>query len=298
MDLLSKMSTYVRVVESGSFAAAAKQLRVSSAAVSRQIATLEHELRASLIARTTRKMVVTSAGRRYFERCLRILHEVDEAQSIGRGERLDGPLKISAPVTFGLACVVPEMRSLMRSHPGLFVDLYLEDRLIDLIPEGVDVAIRVGSAPPESTELIAQKLFTYERVLVAAPPYLRSHGTPKRPEALVKHDGLMHFMAPADTWTLREGDHEVRVRPKIVFRSNALHALRELAVEGAGIALLPHWFVRGALSSGELRVVLPSWRSDTVTANAIHRRAQRGEPRVLALIDHLRKAYTGPAYRV
>ncbi len=298
MDLLSKMSTYVRVVESGSFAAAAKQLRVSSAAVSRQVATLERELDISLIARTTRKMVVTPAGRGYYERCLRILHEVDDAQSIARGEHLDGPLRISAPVTFGLACVVPEMRGLMKSHPGIVVDLHLEDRLIDLIPEGVDVAIRVGSAPPESTELIAQKLFTYERVLVAAPPYLRAHGTPKRPESLAKYDALMHLMAPADTWTLRDGDDEVRVRPKIVFRTNALHALRELAIEGAGVALLPHWFVLEALSSGELRRILSSWRADTVTANAIHRRTQRGEPRVLALIDHLRKAYARPAYRV
>jgi DNA-binding transcriptional LysR family regulator len=296
MDLLNKMSTYVRVVESGSLSAAAKQLRISSAAVSRQISTLEIELRVSLLSRTTRKMAVTEAGRRYYERCLKILRDVEDAQASG-GNELDGLLKISVPVTFGLACVVPEINGLMIAYPGLVIELHVEDRLIDLTPEGIDVAIRVGADPPESTELIAHPLITYERAIVASPQYLKKHGVPKRPETLAKHDSLMHFMGPTDTWTLRHQGQEVRVRPQIVFRSNALHAIRELAVQGAGIALLPQWFVAGAISSGELRVVLPAWRPDTVTANAIHRKAQRGEPRVRALIQHLRAVYAGPTYR-
>ena len=158
MGLLDKMATYVRVIEAGSFSAAAKQLRVSSAAVSRQIATLEAELGAPLLARSTRRMAVTSAGRRYYERCLRILRDVDEAQAIGRGEGLDGLLLVSAPVTFGLARVVPHVHSLLTKHPGLRVDLRLEDRLIDLVLEGVDVAIRVGGELPESTGLVAHRI--------------------------------------------------------------------------------------------------------------------------------------------
>jgi DNA-binding transcriptional LysR family regulator len=130
MDLLEKMSTYVRVIEAGSFSAAAKQVRLSPAAVSRQIAALEAEVRFPLVLRSTRRMEVTPAGRRYYERCLRILREVDDAQSVGRSEVLDGLLQVSAPVSFGLARVVPHMHALMSKHPGVRIDLRLEDRLI------------------------------------------------------------------------------------------------------------------------------------------------------------------------
>jgi DNA-binding transcriptional LysR family regulator len=291
MDLLNKMATYVRVVDSGSLSAAAKQLRISSAAVSRQIATLEGELGVSLLARSTRRMAVTSAGRRYYERCVRILRDVDDAQTVGQSGDPEGVLRISAPVTFGLACVAPQMDALMKKHPGLLVELQLEDRLVDLTPEGVDVAIRVGTPPPETTDLVAHKLLTYERVLVASPQYLKKHGVPAHPESLARHDTLMHLLGPTDTWTLRLGDRESRVRPRVVFRSNALHALCELAIHGAGITLLPRWLVARALSARALRVVLPSWRAALVTVNAIHRKEQRGALRVRALIGHLSESY-------
>jgi DNA-binding transcriptional LysR family regulator len=291
MDLLNKMATYVRVVDSGSFAAAAKQLRVSSAAVSRQIAALEVELRAPLITRSTRRMAITAEGRRYYERCVRILREVDDAQQVGRADDLGGMLRITAPVTFGLACVAPQMGTLMQKYPGLVVELLLEDRLADLAPEGFDIAIRVGTSPPASTELVATKLVTFRRLLVASPQYLKRHGEPKRPEALVRHDTLMHFMGQTDTWTLQRTreEAEVRVRPRVAFRCNALHALRELAIEGAGIALLPEWFVANPVAAGKLRLVLPAWHQSEVTANAIHRRDQRGAVRVKAVIDHMRR---------
>ncbi len=145
MDLLDKMATYVRVVEAGSFSAAGKQLRISSGAVSRQIATLETSLRRSLLRRSTRRMEITADGRRYYEACLRVLREVEEAQAAGRGTGREGPLQITAPVTFGLERVVQHVAGLMAKHPELRVDLRLEDRLLDLALEGVDVAIRVGA---------------------------------------------------------------------------------------------------------------------------------------------------------
>jgi LysR family transcriptional regulator, transcriptional activator for dmlA len=293
MDLLNKMATFVRVVESGSLTAAAKQLRISSAAVSRQITTLESELRTSLLTRSTRRMAVTPPGRRYYERCVRILRDVEDARKIDESDGVDGLLKISAPVTFGLACVAPQMSALMKKHSGLLVELHLEDRLVDLTPEGFDVAIRVGSDPPPSADLIAHKLMTYQRTLVAAPSYLKKHGSPRSPELLANHATLMHFMGPTDTWTLRRGEDEVRVRPRVVFRSNALHALRELAIDGAGIALLPEWFVAPELASQHLRIILPSWRPLPVIANAIYRKDQRGAPRVKALIEHLRSSLAG-----
>ena len=222
MDVLEKMTTYVRVVEAGSFSAAAKQLRISPAAVSRQISTLEDELRVRLLRRTTRKMSITPAGRGYYERCLRILREVDDAQALGRAGATEGLLSISAPVTFGLACVAPRLSSLMAAHPGLRVELRLEDRLIELALEGVDVALRVGSVLPDSTDVIAHELMSFRRVLVAAPAYLKKRGEPRTPEALAKHDALAYPSGDAlDSWILVHQEREARVRLNAVFRSNA-----------------------------------------------------------------------------
>src|SRR5216683_326424 len=290
MDLLEKMATFVRVVEAGSFSAAAKQLRISPAAVSRQISTLEDELRVPLLRRTTRKMSITPAGRGYYERCLRILREVDDAQALGRTRATEGLLSISAPVTFGLACVVPRLPSFMAAHPGLRVELRLEDRLIELALEGVDVAIRVGSVLPDSTDVIAHELMSFRRVLVAAPAYLKKHGEPRTPEALAKHDAL-------DSWILVHQEREARVRLNAVFRSNAPSALRALAIDGTGIAMLPGWFVEEDLERRALRLVLPGWETEPVAVRALHRREHRGSARVRALVEHLRAAYRRSARR-
>jgi len=298
MDVLEKMATYVRVVEAGSFSAAAKQLRISPAAVSRQISTLEDELRVPLLRRTTRKMSITPAGRGYYERCLRILREVDDAQALGRTGATEGLLSISAPVTFGLACVVPRLSSFMAAHPGLRVELRLEDRLIELALEGVDVAIRVGSVLPDSTDVIAHELMSFRRVLVAAPAYLKKRGEPRTPEALVKHDALAYPSGDAlDSWILVHQEREARVRLNAVFRSNAPSALRALAIDGAGIAMLPAWFVDEDLERRALRLVLPGWETEPVAVRALYRREHRGSARVRALVEHLRAAYRRSAWR-
>ncbi len=292
MDLLDKMATFVRVLEAGSFSAAAKQLRISSAAVSRQIATLEREVGVTLLMRSTRRMNITPEGRLYYERCLRVLREVEEAQLVGRENKVEGLLQITAPVTFGLTRVVPEMRALMIKFPGLRIDLRLEDRVLDLALEGVDVGIRVGSTPLQSTELVAHKIFSFRRVVVASPDYLKRKGEPKTPEALAKHDTLTYTGGDiSDSWTLTSSDREARVRLNVVFRCTALHAVGDLCVQGAGIALLPDWLVAGSVKRRALKIVLASWTTDPVSVNVIHRSAHRGAPRVRALVDHLRAAF-------
>jgi DNA-binding transcriptional LysR family regulator len=292
MDLLEAMATYVRVVEAGSLAAAARQLRITAGAVSRQMTMLEEELRVPLLVRSTRRMVITAAGQRYYERCLRVLRDVEEAQAVGRAEVLDGPLVVSTPVTLGLTRVAPHLPSLMKQHPLLRVDLRLEDRVVDLAFEGVDVAIRVGSLPPDSTDLVAQRLFAFHRVVVASPEYLRQHGEPKTPEMLASHDALVYSVGPGgDIWSLRNGEHEVRVAVNAKFRANAPHALRELAVCSVGLTLLPEWFVAEELRHRALTRVLTDWHTAPVAVNAIHRTARRGSSRVRAFIAHLRAAY-------
>jgi len=301
MDLLEKMATYVRVVEAGSFSAAARQLRISPGAVSRQITTLEAELRVSLLRRTTRKMSITASGRSYYERCVRILREVEDAQGIGRSAATEGLLSVSAPITFGLARVVPLLSSFMAARPGLRVDLRLEDRLIDLTLEGVDVAIRVGTVLPDRTDIIAHELMSFRRVLVASPSYLKRRGEPRTPEALAKHDAVSYPFADAlDSWNLLGKDREVRVRLNVVVRSNAPSALRALAIDGLGIALLPGWFVEDEVERGALRILLRGWETSPVAVHALHRREHRGLARVRAFVDHLRSAYEltiGPRQR-
>jgi DNA-binding transcriptional LysR family regulator len=237
-------------------------------------------------------MTITPAGRSYYERCLRVLREVEGAQAVARGEAFDGPLNVTAPVTFGLARVVPHMHGLMAKHPGLRIDLFLEDRLIDLALEGVDIAVRVGQAPPDSTELVAHRLFSFRRVLVASAEYLKRKGEPKTPEGLVKHDCLTYPAGQAtDLWTLASDEREARVRVNVGFRCNALHALRELAVSGSGIALLPDWLVAEEVKRRALRIVLPAWQTAPVSVNALHRTEHRGTLRVRAFVDHMRAAY-------
>ena len=292
MDLLEKMATYIRVVESGSFSAAAKQLRISAAAVSRQIATLEDGLRAELVRRTTRNMSITPVGRSYYERCLRILREVDDAQGIGRTAATQGLLTDSAPFTFGLECIVPYASSFMTAHPGLRLDLRLEDRFVDLALEGIDVAVRVGSmAAPDRTDVVAHELLSYRRAIVAAPAYLRRCGEPKTPEALAKHNAVVWLGDGVDTWTLRGREREARVRLNSVFRSNSPSALRALALDGAGIAMLPDWLVADDINRGTLRLVLPGWETQPIIARAMYRRKDRGAARIRAFVEHLRAAY-------
>ena len=239
-------------------------------------------------------MNITLAGRRYYERCLRILREVEDART-SVGDALEGPLLVTAPVSFGLVRVVPHVHALMAKHPRLRIELRLEDRVLDLALEGVDVALRVGVAPPESTDLVAHPLLSYRRTLVAAPSYLKRRGEPKSPEALAKHDTLMHMVGALDSWSLISPEREVRLQPSAAFRSNAAHAIHDLALRGAGIALLPDWFVADDLQQRRLRAVLAQWHTASVVLNASHRVEQRGATRVRTFIGYLRDVYSATA---
>jgi DNA-binding transcriptional LysR family regulator len=295
MDLLAQMRTFVRVVEGKSLSAAARSHNLSLAAVSRQLSALESELGASLIVRSTRKLHITEAGHRWYAHCLRVLREVDDARASMRSSSdVQGSVVVSVSLTFGTAFVLPRLRALMTKHPRLAIDVRLEDQLVDLVGEGVDVAIRAGAPPPDSTAYVAQPLFAMERQLVAAPSWLKRHGVPTRPEQLAGAECLVQVTSAGNVvrWSLRRTGRGGVVDQRVIdvpsrVRTNAPLALRELALDGLGVAYLPDWLVSEDLEKGRLRRVLPEWSSVPGTAWAIYRSELRGAPRIRALLAAL-----------
>lgn len=294
MDLLTQMSTFVKVVEVGKLSTAARRLRLSLPSVSRQISALEDEVGGPLLLRTTRTLTVTEGGRRYYEHCLRILREVEAAQhSVRAGNAVAGLLTVTAPVTFGLARLSPHLSNLIAAHPGLRVDLRLEDRIADLVSEGVDIAIRGGSQLPDSASLIAHTLISYQRVVVASPRYLRRRPDPKTPAELVHHDALIHLGASeiADRWHFSKDGVESAVELRGPMRTNAMYALRDSAVAGLGIALLPDWLVAEDVAAGRLKILLRGFSTRPTVVSAVHRTELRTSPRVKAFVDFFIKIY-------
>ncbi len=294
MDLLEKMTTFTRVVDTGSITLAARQRRLSVPAVSRQLSTLEGTLKVKLLSRTTRRLAVTPEGQLFYERCQRVFREVEEARAVGKHGRVEGDLTVSAPVTFGLAAIGPHVHDFRVKHPGVRLELRLEDALIDLVFAGVDVAIRVGAPPPDSTELVAQKLASFRRVLVASPSYLRHHAAPRTPSELTEHIALVPT-APANM-TLTNGEQTVVARPQVGVRCTVMHVLRELALAGDGIATLPEFLVREDLARRSLRRVLRGWATPPIEVHAIFRVGLRGAPGLRSFVEFLRERFAATGF--
>ncbi len=296
MDLLAQMATFVRVVEGKSLSAAARAQRLSLPAVSRQLTALEADVGATLVVRSTRSLHVTDAGRRWYEHCVRILREVEAARdSVRSTKAVRGTLVVSASVTFGNVVVVPRLAKLADKHPHLVIDLRLEDRLADLVGEGVDVAVRAGSPPPDSTALVAHPVFAMCRLLVASPRWLRKNGVPRQPEQLAGRPCLVQVTPSGTTirWELHRGEEQRTVEVHGPIRTNAPITLRQLAVDGVGVAYLPDWLVTADIEAGRLKRVLPGWSSRPQPAWAIYRTELRGAPRLRAFLEALPNAPTG-----
>lgn len=258
MDKLVAYQAFARVVELGSFSAAARELGVAQPTISKQVAALEAALAVALLRRTTRRLVVTDAGERLYEAVRTILDEVDRAEASVR--RLDqepeGTLRIGLPVELGQLCVVPRLPELLRRFPQLELDIRFSDRFVDLLEEGVDLLVRVGASP--GPNLVARKLGVTRRALVASPAYLEAHGAPAHPHELPAHACLVYAGGQSTAaWTLLRGPERIDVRVSPRVRADNGRALRELAVAGVGIAMLATWLVGPDLAEGRLCPVLP-----------------------------------------
>jgi len=258
MDRLLAMQMFVRVVETGSFSKAAREFATTQPTVTKQVAAMEALLKVRLLNRNTRGASLTESGALYYEKCKSIVHEVEEAESMVRlrQSQAQGLLRIGTSVAFGRRVVVPLTLEFMAKHPQVEVDLSFEDRYTDLVAQGIDVAVRMGKLA-DST-LGARFLGMNPWVMVAAPKYLRKHGTPQRPDQLAGHNALIYSSVQGDAvWRMSmPGGEHVTVPVRGRLRSNNLSAVLAAARSGLGIAALPRYVASDSLATGQVVEVL------------------------------------------
>lgn len=285
------MQTFVRVVDSGSFSAAARVANRSKARVSQAISALEADLGITLLHRTTRSLRLTEAGTRYHKSCVELLAAVEATESQLRSGRdaLEGTLRVSAPPGLASRYLHQLTAGFVANHPGVRIDLDLTHRMVDLVEEGVDVAIRVTE--PQDSSLVAQKLMRAPIVLVGAPSYLESNGTPRSPEALKDHECLVDSnFRDQQRWRFQVGKKAVTVAVTGSLRVNSSEAIRRLAVAGHGIALCPRFMVEDDLRQGKLSELLVNTVALDWAVYAIYPRRTYLPERVRAYVAHMRQA--------
>jgi DNA-binding transcriptional LysR family regulator len=262
MDRFTAMATFVRVVDTGSFSAAARHLSIRQSSVSKGIAQLEGRLGVRLLMRSTRNLTLTEAGQNFYAHARRAIEQADEAELAARGTHaaLAGSLRVSASVTFGQLHIVPRLHFFLAAHPNLSIDLILDDRVIDLIKEGVDIGLACGPLP--SSSLIARKVASSDRLVVGAPAYFERAGTPDAPTDLNKHAAVICTQDPGgtDTWSFRQADAEVSVSISGRLRVSASEGVRAAVLGGLGLAIAPEWMFARELADGTVRAVLGAWR--------------------------------------
>lgn len=289
MDLVRALQAFVRVVDAGSFIRAAEQLDTSNAAVTRQVAALERHLNARLLNRTTRKLSLTSSGQAFVEKARQILDEIAEAESIAGEQRatVAGVLRLSAPLSFGVAHLSRLLPAFRSRHPKLRLDIDLSDRVVDLAAEGIDAALRIAREP--NANLVVRRIAPVRLVLCASPIYVKRRGAPRHPQELAEHETFSYsYLAEGDSWQFaRNGGNPVavQIRPSVHATNGEL--LRELALAGGGIILQPTFIVGGELMRGSLVPLLPEWRSPELSLYAVYLSQRQLSAKVRVFIDYL-----------
>ncbi len=293
MDRLAALQSFARVVESGSFARAADRLSLSTSAVSRQVADLEAHLDVRLLNRTTRRLSLTEAGQAFYERCVQLLADLEEAEASVRPATLEpkGTLRLTCGVTFGERYLAPALAEFAARHPAVAFDLDLSDRAVDLVEEGFDLAVRIGSIGPQT--LVSRRLGTTALVCCASPDYLARRGTPRAPEELARHDCLAYTLASMpQTWTFSQRDGTPRAAELAVrHRANSGRMLATMAVAGMGIAVEPDFIVAPDIRAGRLVRVLDEFEPPRSPIAAVYPSRRHLSAKVRSLVDFLAARY-------
>jgi DNA-binding transcriptional LysR family regulator len=285
MDRLGAMRLFATIADAGSLSGAGRRLGMPLTTVSRKLAALEEALGARLVTRTTRALSLTEPGRDYLEACRRILDELEaaEARLAGGQSEPQGELAITAPVVFGRLHVLPVLDLFLRESPRVSARLLLLDRPVDLIEEGLDIAIRIGVLA--SSSLIATRVGFVRNVVCASPGYLKVHGAPRAPEQLVDHDCITFAGLPiGDRWIATQGKRQKRlpVRPRLVV--NTAEAAVDAAIAGLGITRVLSYQAARAIADGSLRVILETWDTAEIPVSILHREGRLAQPKVQAFV--------------
>jgi DNA-binding transcriptional LysR family regulator len=286
MDRVEAMQAFVAVADLRGFASAARKLGLSPSGVTRLIAALEDRLGARLLQRTTRSVALTDAGTRYLERARRILAEVEEAEGAAEGERTrpSGRLIVSAPIGFGRLHVSPVMTTYLKRFAEVSGELRLSDRMINLVEDGVDVAVRIGHLADSS--LVARHVGEMRRIVVASPAYLKAHGEPKTPEAVASHHTILFGATTAapDLRFLRDGK-EIRIAPVPRLMTNSADAAIQYAVAGGGLTRVFAYQAADAIKRGRLRIVLAKFEQPPLPIHIVYPTSRLLAAKVRAFID-------------
>jgi DNA-binding transcriptional LysR family regulator len=298
MDRFENMDTFVRVVEAGSISGAADRLGTAKSVVSRRLKELEEHLGVQLFHRTTRRLNLTDSGRAFYHQCVRILEDVLEAElatSQAHGT-LKGPLKVALPLSFGVMHMGPAVNDFLNEHPHIEFDLDFNDREVDLIQEGFDLAIRIANLPDSS--LIARRLTPIQSVVCASPAYVERMGTPQSPHELINHQCMVYSLIhDVEYWSLTDTKGET-TRTKIhpYLKATTGEFLRDAALAGLGIILIPSFIAYKEIERGELVPLLKEYKPLQINAHAIYPPTRHLSHRVRAFVDFLVKRFEGIPY--
>lgn len=289
MDRLAAMEAYVRVVDAGSFSAAAKQLRVGQPAVSKAIAQLEHRLGVRLLLRSTHRLTPTEAGYGFYHRAKRAIEEADEAELAARGAAaaLSGSLRVCGPLTFTRLLVMPRLSVFLAEHPSLDIEVVLEDRDIDLVAAGIDVALRIGRLPDSAAT--ARKIGECQRHVIGTPAYFAARGVPQTPADLLAHQAVVYEQRDGGaTWVFRQGTSETTVTLNGRVRVSAGEGVREAVLAGLGFAIGSDWLFAPELKSGAVTAVLADWLLPAVDLWAVFPAGRRANAKARAFASFVR----------
>ena len=299
MDRLTAMGLFVRIVETGSFSAVAREMNMTQPTVSKQLTALEKQLKTRLLNRSTRQLSLTEAGSAYFDSSKRILDIVNDAEAnLGVLQtQLTGVLRINSSIGLGQMYLGPLVLKFQKAHPGLMMDLTYADRFVDLVEEGVDVAIRIGKLVDSG--LAARRIGTSERCLIATPAYLKKNGTPETPQDLVNHNCILYaYLSTGSEWLFGNAG-EIRVKVSGTLRANNGEAIRQAVMADIGIAASPAWLIQDDLKSGKVIEILRDFTPPPGEINAVYPSARHASAKVRAFTEFLKAEFEKiPALRV
>jgi DNA-binding transcriptional LysR family regulator len=298
MNQFEDMQTFIRIVEAGSITKAAEQMNTVKSAVSRRLAELEKRLEVSLLTRTTRTQTLTDNGQSYYRQCLRLIEDVAEVESKMRNEHhaLKGKIKVSAPLSFGLAHLAPALSAFNTLHPEVIFDVDFNDRKIDLIEEGFDLAIRISNLADSS--LIARRITHIRLVLCASQSYIAQYGLPITPHDLKRGHVKVNYCEAPESWTFKlHNKKEFSVKVPTALTANNGDFLCQAAIDGLGLIFTPDFIAYQAIKNKELQPILTEYAKNTeVPAYALYPQNRHLSQRVRALIDFLTEFYGEQPY--